>query len=133
MHNCIGKGEVRQLAIFPETTHEEVIRTFVNGGYQATLEPASFMPRWVDDFYERQRKKDKAQRFWDYALAVVPPGGFKGGGELVVLSRTSDPELAFKLADYLATDPEGIDVKIVNEDDAWDTAACAVGASAPNF
>jgi len=102
----LGKGEVRQLVSFPETTHEEVTRTFVNGGYRATLEPASFMARWADDFYERQRKNYKAQRFWDYAAAAVPPGGFKGGGELVVLSRTSDPALAFKLADYLATDPE---------------------------
>jgi signal transduction histidine kinase len=106
----LDKGEVRQLVSFPETTHEEVTRTFVNGGYRATVEPASFMLRWADDFYERQRKKDKPQRFWDYAAAVVPPGGFKGGGELVVLRRTQDPELAFKLADYLATDPEYTDM-----------------------
>jgi len=102
----LGKGEVRQLISFPETTHEEVTRAFVNGDYRATLETASFMGRWADDFYERQRKKGKAQRFWDYAAAVVPPQGFKGGGELVVLSGTSHPDLAFKLADYLATDPE---------------------------
>ena len=101
-----GSGEVRQLISFPETTHEEVTRIFVNGGYRATLEPASFMGRWADDFYDRQRKNDKPQRFWDYAAAVVSPGGFKGGGELVVLSGTSNAELAFKLADYLATDPE---------------------------
>jgi signal transduction histidine kinase len=102
----LGKGEVRQLISFPETTHEEVTRAFVNGDYRATLEPASFMGRWADDFNERQRKEGKAQRFWDYAAAAVPPDGFKGGGELVVLSGTSQPELAFKLADYLATDPE---------------------------
>jgi signal transduction histidine kinase len=102
----LGKGEVRQLVSFPETTHEEVTRTFVNGGYRATLEPASFMARWADDFNERQLKKRNPQRFWDYAAAVPPPGGFKGGGELVVLSKTTDADLAFKLADYLATDPE---------------------------
>ena len=102
----LGKGEVRQLVSFPETIHEEVTRTFVNGGYRATLEPASFMARWADDFNERQLKKRNPQRFWDYAAAVPPPGGFKGGGELVVLSKTTDAELAFKLADYLATDPE---------------------------
>jgi signal transduction histidine kinase len=102
----LGKGEVRQLISFPETTHEEVTRAFVNGDYRATLEPVSFMGRWADDFNERQRKKDKPQRFWDYAAAAVPPEGFKGGGELVVSSGTSHPELAFKLADYLATDPE---------------------------
>jgi signal transduction histidine kinase len=102
----LGKGEVRQLISFPETTHEEVTRAFVNGDYRATLEPVSFMGRWADDFNERQRKNGKPQRFWDYAAAVVPPEGFKGGGELVVSSGTSQPELAFKLADYLATDPE---------------------------
>jgi signal transduction histidine kinase len=102
----VGKGEARPLISFPETTHEEVTRAFVNGGYRASLETASFMSRWAGDFYERQRKKDKPERFWDYAAATVPPGGFKGGGELVVLSGTSDAELAFKLADYLATDPE---------------------------
>jgi hypothetical protein len=41
----LGRGEVRELVSFPETTHEEVTRTFVNGGYRATLEPASFMAR----------------------------------------------------------------------------------------
>jgi signal transduction histidine kinase len=102
----VGKGEARPLISFPETTHEEVTRAFVNGGYRASLETASFVSRWAGDFYERQRKKDKPERFWDYAAAAVPPGGFKGGGELVVLSGTSDAELAFKLADYLATDPE---------------------------
>src|SRR5580658_6563960 len=51
----LGKGEVRQLVSFPETTHEEVTRTFVNGGYRTTLEPASFMARWAYDFYGRQR------------------------------------------------------------------------------
>jgi len=102
----LGKGEVRQLISFPETTHEEVTRAFVNGGYRTTLETASFVSRWAEDFYERQRNNGKSQRFWDYAAAAVPTGGFKGGGELVVLSGTSDPALAFKLANYLATDPE---------------------------
>jgi signal transduction histidine kinase len=108
----LGKGEVRQLVSFPETTHEEVTRTFVNGGYRTTLEPASFMARWAYDFYGRQRTKDKAKRFWDYAAAVIPPGGFKGGGELVVLSKKSDPALAFKLADFLATDAEYTDMLV---------------------
>jgi signal transduction histidine kinase len=101
-----GKGEGRQLVSFPEATHEEETRTFVNGGYRATVEPASFMTRWAYDFYERQRKTDKAKRFWDYAAAVIPPGNFLGGGEFVVLSAKPDPEVAFKLADFLATDPE---------------------------
>lgn len=102
----VGKGEGRQLISFPEATHEEAVRTFVNGGYRATLEPASFMSRWAYDFYGRQRKTDKAKRFWDYAAAVIPPGNFLGGGEFVVLSRKPDPEMAFKLADFLAIDPE---------------------------
>ena len=102
----LGKGEARQLVSFPEATHEEVTRTFVNGGYRATLEPASFMTRWAYDFYGRQRTQDKAKRFWDYAAAVVPPAGFKGGAELVVLSTKPDPALAFKLADFLAADQQ---------------------------
>jgi signal transduction histidine kinase len=101
-----GKGEGRQLISFPEATHEEAVRTFVNGGYRATLEPASFMSRWAYDFYGRQRKTDKAKRFWDYAAVVIPPGNYLGGGEFVVLSTKPDPEVAFKLADFLATDPE---------------------------
>ncbi|HEY0702514.1 MAG TPA: histidine kinase [Candidatus Acidoferrales bacterium] len=106
----LGKGEVRELASFPEAVHEEVTRAFVNGGYRATLEPASFIGRWADDFYQRRRKEGNAQRFWDYAAAVVPPVGFKGGGELVVLNKTPNADLAFKLADFLATDPEYTDM-----------------------
>ena len=101
-----GKGEARQLVSFPEGTHEDVTRTFVNGGYRATVEPASFMTRWAYDFYGRQRKTDKAKRFWDYAAADTPPGGFKGGAELVVLSTQPDASLAFKLADFVTSDPE---------------------------
>jgi len=102
----LGKGESRQLVSFPEATHEEAIRTFVNGGYRATVEPASFMARWAHDFYGRQREADKAKRFWDYAGAVIPPGNFLGGGEFVVLSTKQDPEMSFKLAEFLTTDPE---------------------------
>jgi signal transduction histidine kinase len=104
----LDKGEARQLVSFPEATHEEVTRTFVNGGYRATVEPASFMTRWAYEFYGG--KKDKAKRFWDYAAAVIPPAGFKGGAELVVLSTKPDPALAFKLADFLATDQEYTDM-----------------------
>ena len=32
----LGKGEARQLVSFPEGTHEDVTRTFVNGGYRAS-------------------------------------------------------------------------------------------------
>jgi signal transduction histidine kinase len=102
----LGKGESRQLVSFPEATHEEEIRTFVNGGYRATLEPASFMARWAHDFYDRQRGGDKAKRFWDYAAAVIPPGNFLGGGEFVVFSTKPDPGVAFRLADFLTTDSE---------------------------
>src|SRR6202042_950290 len=83
----------------------EEIRTFVNRGYRATLEPASFITRWAYDFYGRQGKTDKAKRFWDYAAAVIPPGSYLGGGEFVILSKKPDPEVAFRLADFLATDP----------------------------
>ena len=102
----LGAGDVRTLVSFPESSHEEVTRTFVNGGYRATLEPASFIGRWADDFNARQHAGHAPERFWDYASAIVLPGSFKGGGELVVSSRTSDPQTAFALADYLATDPE---------------------------
>ena len=42
-----SKNKGRQLISFPEATHEEEVRTFVNGGYRATLEPASLMGRWA--------------------------------------------------------------------------------------
>jgi signal transduction histidine kinase len=101
-----GKEEGRQLVSFPEATHEEEVRTFVNGGYLASVEPASFMTRWAYDFYGRQRTSEKAKRFWDYAAAVIPPANFLGGGEFVVLSRKPDPQIAFQLADFLANDAE---------------------------
>ena len=103
-------GVLRRLLTFPESSHEEVTRTFVNGGYRATLEPANFIGRWAEDFEQRQLKREQEReprrRFWDYAAAVVPPENFKGGSELVVSSTAPDPSLAFALADYLATDPE---------------------------
>jgi hypothetical protein len=37
----LGKGEARQLVSFPEGTHEDVTRTFVNGGYRA---PQMYLP-----------------------------------------------------------------------------------------
>lgn len=105
----LGNGDYRRLIAFPESSHEEVVRTFVNGGYRVTLEPANFIDRWAEDFNERQARRQRVgnprQRFWDYAAAVVPPATYKGGSELVVSPRAADPELAFSLADYLATDP----------------------------
>jgi hypothetical protein len=110
----LGNGEYRRLISFPESSHEEVSRTFVNGGYRATLEPANFIGRWAEDFEERQRKREQdkkpRQQFWDYAAASVPPGSFKGGSELVVSAKTDVGELAFSLADFLATDPQYTEV-----------------------
>lgn len=107
---ALGNNEYRRLISFPESTHEEVTRTFVNGGYRATLEPANFIGRWAEDFAQRQnnhmRAGDPKRSFWDYAAAIVPPGSFRGGSELVVLRNAADPDLAFSLADYLASDPE---------------------------
>lgn len=102
-------GESRRLVSFPESSHEEATRTFVNGGYRGTLEPANFIGRWYQDFEERQdlaeKQRQMRKHFWDYAAAVGPPANFKGGSELVVLSGTRDPQIAAALADYLATDP----------------------------
>lgn len=109
-HLPLGNGEFRRIVSFPESGHQEVSRTFVNGGYRATLEPANFIGRWAQDFEERQknaeRKGQKRQRFWDYAAAIVPPANFKGGSELVVSKKAQYPEIAFSLADFLATDPD---------------------------
>jgi hypothetical protein len=106
----IGKGEYRRLISFPESSHEEVTRTFVNGGYRVTIEPANFIGRWAQDFEERQNSaglEGRSRRnFWDYAGVVAPPGGFRGGSELVVSSTTREPALAFRLADFLANDPQ---------------------------
>lgn len=97
-------GEPRRLITFPEASHEEVDRIFVNGGYRVTQEPANFMDRWRQDF-EQRHKKDGI-RFWDYAAAAVPPRAFRGGSELVVLRGAPHPDAAFSLADFLAGDPE---------------------------
>ncbi|HEV2991142.1 MAG TPA: hypothetical protein VG759_22070 [Candidatus Angelobacter sp.] len=100
-------GEPRRLIAFPESTHEEVSRIFVNGGYRVTLEPAHFIDRWRQDFAKRDPQN---RSFWDYAGAVVPPVPFKGGSELVVMRGTKHAELAFSLADFLATDLEFTEV-----------------------
>jgi hypothetical protein len=106
----LGGGEYRRLISFPESSHEEVTRTFVNGGYRVTIEPANFIGRWAEDFEERQDKLGPPLRpkrqFWDYAAAVAPPGGFRGGSELVVSSSARNAELAFRLADFLDSDSE---------------------------
>src|SRR2546422_11300346 len=89
----LGNGEYRRLISFPESPHQEVTRTCVNGGYRATLEPANFIGRWAEDFEGRQRKRDQEgkprQRLWEYAAAIVPPGSFKGGSELVVSEKAA--------------------------------------------
>jgi hypothetical protein len=80
-----------------------VARTFVSGGFRATLEPAAFIDRCDQDFALRQPAD---RRFWDYAAAVVPPIAFKGGSDLVVLQGSKDPRRAFALADFLSSDPQ---------------------------
>jgi hypothetical protein len=96
--------EPKTLITFPESSHEEVDRIFVNGGYRVTQEPANFIDRWRQDF-QRRHEKD-GLRFWDYAAAAVPPKSFLGGSDLVVTRGTSDPVAAFALADFLASNPD---------------------------
>src|SRR5579872_789229 len=96
-------GEPRRLIAFPESSHEEVSRLFVNGGYRVTQEPANFIARWRQDF-DRRHETD-GRRFWDYAGVAVPPKPFRGGSELVVLSGSPEAPAAFALADFLAGDP----------------------------
>jgi len=103
-------GQTRRLISFPEASHQEASRTFVNAGYRGTIEPANFIGQWFKDFKERQDIAEKQghprKRFWDYAAAVVPPSNFKGGSELVILSKAKDPDIAAALAEYLATNSE---------------------------
>jgi hypothetical protein len=105
-----ANGQTRRLISFPEGSHQEASRTFVNGGYRGTIEPANFIGQWFQDFEERQDIAEKQghprKHFWDYAAAVVPPSNFKGGSELVILSNAKDPALAAELADYLATNSD---------------------------
>src|SRR5262249_54589513 len=96
-------NEPRRLITFPESSHEEADRVFVNGGYRVTQEPASFIDRWRQDF--QQRHENDNLRFWDYAAAAVPPKAFRGGSELVVMRGSPDPDAAFAVADFLAGDP----------------------------
>jgi len=106
----LADGGFRRLISFPEASHQEASRTFVNGGYRGTIEPANFIGQWFHDFEERQDLAEKhglpRRNFWDYAAAVVPPANFKGGSELVILNQANNPALAASLADYLATDPD---------------------------
>jgi len=97
------QGEPRTLITFPESSHEEVDRIFVNGGYRVTQEPANFIDRWRQDFQQRHEKD--GLKFWDYAAADVPPKSFLGGSYLIVTRGTADPPAAFALADFQATDP----------------------------
>ena len=97
-------GEPRRLIAFPESSHEEVTRIFVNGGYRVTQEPANFVARWRQDF--GQRRQADGRRFWDYAGVAVPPKPFLGGSALVVLKGSPNAPTAFGLADFLAGDPE---------------------------
>jgi Bacterial extracellular solute-binding protein len=103
-----SNGTPRRLISFPEASHQEAARTFVNGGYRATIEPANFITQWFHDFEERQdaaEKNDGPRRhFWDYAAALAPPSAFRGGSELVILNRAKDPNLAAELAEFLASD-----------------------------
>lgn len=96
--------EPRTLITFPESSHEDADRIFVNGGYRVIEEPASFIDRWRQDF--RQRHEKDGLRFWDYAAAAVPPKSFKGGSDLAVTRGTANPRASFALADFLATDEE---------------------------
>jgi ABC-type glycerol-3-phosphate transport system substrate-binding protein len=101
----------RQTVSFPDAPHEEVSRLFVNDAYRATLEPADFISRWYIDFNEKEKERQKhapgykLRNFWDYAGVLAPPSGFRGGSELVVLTRPGkEPaEEAFQLAEFIAT------------------------------
>ena len=103
----------RQTVSFPDAPHEEVSRVFVNDAYRSTLEPADFISRWYIDFNDKEKeqlKKNPAyvvRNFWNYASVIAPPSGFRGGSELVVMNRPqTQPEEAFNLAEFLATDPQ---------------------------
>lgn len=101
----------RRLITFQESSHEEVDRIFVNGGYRVVQEPANFIARWQYDF--EQRHKNDGLRFWDYAGVAVPPVSFKGGSNLIVTKNAPLPEMAFGLADFLAT--HQVTIKILAE------------------
>jgi hypothetical protein len=110
VHLTQPNGETRRLISFPEASHQEASRTFVNGGYRATIEPASFVTQWFHDFEERQDSSGShgpaRKHFWDYAGVLAPPANFKGGSELVILRHARDPKLAAQLAEFMATDDD---------------------------
>ncbi len=97
-------GRPQRLIAFPEASHEEVDRSFVQGLYRATMEPANFIGRWRRDF--ACRYPAQASSFWQYAAAAVPPSPFRGGSYLAVWSQTSFPSHAFELAEFLTEDEE---------------------------
>jgi len=98
----LQNGRPRRLIAFPEASHEEVDRSFVQGLYRATIEPANFIGRWKRDF--TCRYPALADSFWQYAAAKVPPSPFRGGSYLAVWSKTSLVSHAFALAEFLTED-----------------------------
>jgi hypothetical protein len=106
-HSVITEnGRPRRLIAFPEASHEEVSRSFVQGLYRATIEPANFIGRWRRDFECRYPGAKSAEAFWEYAGAAVPPSPFKGGSYLAVWAQTAFERAAFDLAEFLTTDEE---------------------------
>jgi hypothetical protein len=94
------KGIPHLLIAFPEISHNEACRQFIRGGYSAIIEPILFIKNWYHNFIF------ESESFWEYAGAVAPPTPFKGGSDLVVMSHTTMPSMAFQLIHKLCFDLE---------------------------
>jgi len=104
----LASGEQRRIVEFPESSHEESARAFIDGRYRAVIEPFAFLSRWYEDFETQQKARvgesKERRRFWDYAGVLVPPLTFHGGSDLVILRARRNPELARSLARFLSQD-----------------------------
>ncbi len=89
---------------FPEISHEECCYHFLRARFLATIEQVSFISRWAASFAELHAEKSR-YGFWHYAAVAKLPGqSWKGGSDPAVFRHTNHPDLALKLARFIASD-----------------------------
>jgi ABC-type glycerol-3-phosphate transport system substrate-binding protein len=98
-----GNGLPHRLVSFPEMTHEEAVQALMRGEFIASVEPVAFLKRWWRDWTKGAKPRPAAD-FWSHVGAVAPPHTFKGGSDLVALSKSRHPKEAEALAFFLTHD-----------------------------
>jgi len=130
------EGRPYRLFAFPESSHSAAMNHFIAGEYTAIIEPVGFLPYLRKHFEDRCRLRVEAQlreenggadldpqqaqtaarqaaqqgrSMLQYiGVAIPPPRPFKGGSDLAVGLRTAQPDLAFRVARFLASPEDEI-------------------------